>query len=891
MSDNVRCTRCAAELPSGSPGGLCPSCLLRLALDGTGGTEEAEGSTVAAPSGSASPEQLGTIGPYRLLSVLGEGGMGSVYLAEQSEPIRRRVALKIIKRGMDTREVIARFESERQALALMSHPNIARVLDAGATKEGLPYFVMEHVAGIPITDYCDKNRLDSGQRLELFEEVCEAVQHAHQKGIIHRDFKPSNVLVSEEDGKARPRIIDFGVAKAINQRLTEKTLFTQRGMIVGTPGYMSPEQADPTALDVDTRTDIYSLGVLLYELVAGVPPFDPRRLLSAGWGEMQRIIREEEPPKPSTRVSKLGDTATGIAELRRASPATLQKELSGEIDWITLKALAKSPARRYASASELAADVRRHLSNEPVLAGPPSAWYRASTYARRHRIGVAFGSSMALLLLAFAVAMTVMAARLARERDRASQEAATAKEVERFLLGMFENPNPEVSRGEKVTARELLDRGVAEVDKLGAEPRVQVRLLIAMYRSYEGLGLLSRSEAIAGRALAIHSAIPGADPKITRGIRFDLAGQRRDIGSFEEALNGFQALCDEEVAAGRADALEAHEALLGVAVTLERAGRHPEAEERYRKAIAGLQRVAGRDHRRTLEALTGLAATRATLGDFVEAEALCRAAYEGYVRVLGLESPVTSDAAGSLGYALMQLGRFSEAEPLQRGAYEQQRRMLGDEHPGLISPTTGMGTLLQSMERYAEAEVFFRRSVAIATGSLGPEHPTGLLALNNLGVVLMLQQRWADALEPVRHAYTSARQTLPADNPSMITCEANYAEVLGWLGRSREAREHVEAALAVAQRTWPEGHAVVARTLRKKATVLMNAGDYAAAEREGLEAHRQLENLGGPTHAHTRLAARNMIVLYERWGRLGEARRWRDRLAATAPKPPPTPRP
>ncbi len=285
MSENVRCTRCATELPSGSPGGLCPSCLLRLALEGTAGVEGAEAaSTVAAPEGAGVAEPLGTIGPYRLLSVLGEGGMGSVYLAEQSEPIRRRVALKVIKRGMDTKDVIARFESERQALALMSHPNIARVLDAGATKDGLPYFVMEHVAGVPITEYCDRNRLDSEARIGLFGEVCEAVQHAHQKGIIHRDIKPSNVLVSEEDGEPRPRVIDFGVAKAINQRLTEKTLFTERGMIVGTPAYMSPEQSNPTALDIDTRTDIYSLGVLLYELITGVPPFDPKRLLSSGLG-------------------------------------------------------------------------------------------------------------------------------------------------------------------------------------------------------------------------------------------------------------------------------------------------------------------------------------------------------------------------------------------------------------------------------------------------------------------------------------------------------------------------------------------------------------------------------------------------------------------------------
>ena len=418
MTERVLCSQCGNALSSGSPGGLCPACLLRLALDGTQGEE----STLAAPEGSSGPEDLGSVGPYRLLSILGEGGMGTVYLAEQSEPIRRRVALKVIKRGMDTKDVIARFESERQALALMSHQNIARVLDAGTTKDGLPYFVMEHVAGVPITEYCDQNRLDSRSRLKLFEQVCLAVQHAHQKGIIHRDIKPSNVLVSEEEGAPRPRIIDFGVAKAVNQRLTEKTLFTQRGVIVGTPGYMSPEQADPTALDVDIRTDIYSLGVLLYEIVAGVPPFDPKRLLSAGWGEMQRIIREEEPQKPSTRVSKLGDTATGIAGRRRTTPGALEKDLSGDLDWITLKALEKDRARRYQSATEFSADIQRYLSDEPVIASPPGTAYRVSKFIRRHKAAVTAAAAIVAALAIGLVVALVQYRRAELERSAKNQQ-------------------------------------------------------------------------------------------------------------------------------------------------------------------------------------------------------------------------------------------------------------------------------------------------------------------------------------------------------------------------------------------------------------------------------------------------------------------------------------
>ncbi len=371
----TRCPKCGAELPAeASPGGLCPRCLLGLGLHGGVAGEDVATELLGAPSerqpGSSAPV-LGTVGPYRLLEQIGEGGMGLVYLAEQETPIRRRVALKVIKVGMDTKEVIARFESERQALALMDHPNIAKVFDAGTTPGGRPYFVMEYVPGVPLTDYCDRHRLDVADRLALFTSVCKAVQHAHQKGIIHRDLKPGNVLVTVADGEPRPKVIDFGVAKAVSQRLTEKTLFTRHGALVGTPEYMSPEQAEMSGLDVDTRTDIYSLGVMLFELLTGVLPFDPERLRRAGYAEIQRIIREEEAPKPSTRVSTLaGATAAEVAARRQTQPPLLARGLRGDLDWVTLKALEKDRTRRYQSANELAADLERHRVHEPVSAGP-----------------------------------------------------------------------------------------------------------------------------------------------------------------------------------------------------------------------------------------------------------------------------------------------------------------------------------------------------------------------------------------------------------------------------------------------------------------------------------------------------------------------------------------
>jgi serine/threonine protein kinase len=357
-------------------------------------------------------------------------------VAEQAEPVRRRVALKVIKLGMDSRSVIARFEAERQALAMMDHPNIARVLDAGTTETGRPFFVMELVRGIKITDYCDQNNLGTAHRLELFTQVCHAIQLAHQKGVIHRDIKPSNILVTLHDGRPVPKVIDFGIAKATEGRLTDLTVYTELHQFIGTPAYMSPEQAEMSGIDIDTRSDIYSLGVLLYELLTGRPPFDPKSLLQAGLDEIRRIIREVEPLKPSTRLNTLADSdRDSTARQRGTAPAQLSLLLRGDLDWIVMKALEKNRNRRYETASGLALDIQRHLHNEPVFARPPTAGYRISRLIRRNRLAFAAGGLVALALVAGTVISTAQAMRARRAEQVAAAERGRAEDLLGFMLG------------------------------------------------------------------------------------------------------------------------------------------------------------------------------------------------------------------------------------------------------------------------------------------------------------------------------------------------------------------------------------------------------------------------------------------------------------------------
>jgi serine/threonine protein kinase/tetratricopeptide (TPR) repeat protein len=649
------------------------------------------------------------IGRYRLLQCIGEGGMGEVWETWQEDPIQRRVALKLVKLGMDSKEVLARFESERQALALMEHPAIAKVLDAGVTDEGRPYFVMEFISGTPITEYCDRHRLTVSERLGLFREVCEGVQHAHQKAIIHRDLKPSNVLVTVQDGKPVPKIIDFGVAKATAARLTERTLFTEVGQLIGTPEYMSPEQAEMTGENIDTRTDVYSLGAMLYELLVGARVFERAELRKAAFDEIRRTIREVDPPRPSTRVSSLGPSSSTTAQLRRTTIPGLKGQLHGDLDWIVMKALEKDRTHRYGSPSELALDIDRHLGHEPVKARPPSTRYRISKFVRRHRVGVTAASVVALALVVGMVAATWGFVRARRAESKAKLEAATAEQVAGFLLDIFKTSDPrQKDRGADVTARELLTRASGRIDQLSDQPVVQARMLYSLAEVHYQLGLYDQAMAMGKRSLDLRRHALGANhPEVLKSLHL-VAASQWETGQYaageataREALALARALGDETAMAGELNNISNF--------LVNQDGDIKEIRAYRQESLEILQRIYPKDDPRLAAALVNNSAFAATPE---EEEAMTRRGWEIVHKAYGDDDPRTIDYAQGLAELYIDRNRPDDAEALLRTSLAAAERVLGKDHPVTITALADMGAVHRLRGDYPASEACSREVVA-----------------------------------------------------------------------------------------------------------------------------------------------------------------------------------
>jgi serine/threonine protein kinase/tetratricopeptide (TPR) repeat protein len=689
-------------------------------------------------------------GRYKILEEIGQGGCGAIFVAEQEEPVRRRVALKVIKLGMDTRQVIARFEAERQALAMMDHPNIAKVLDAGATDSGRPFFVMELVRGIKITDYCDQNKLSTSDRLKLFIQVCQAVQHAHQKGIIHRDIKPSNILVTLQDGAPVPKVIDFGIAKATeNQKLTDKTVYTAFEQFIGTPAYMSPEQADMGGVDVDTRSDIYSLGILLYELLVGETPFSSEELLGVGLDAMRRILREKDPARPSTKLSTMtGADLTAIALHRQSEALKLIKSIRGDLDWIVMKCLEKDRARRYETANGLARDITRHLNCEPVIARPPSTLYRLQKSVRRNKIAVAATSAVVAALVIGLGIFTWMFIKERADRQRAVASEQRAETVSKFFKDMLKGVDPIVALGRDTTVlRGILDKTAERVGReLANQPSVEAELLSTIGQTYNGLGEYAKAEEMHRRALRLRKELFGETNQLVAASLHDLAADLNEQqGKFAEAETLLrQAVKLRRLLCGK-ESPEVAESLTSLADALGHSdGRLAEAEILQREALGIQKRLHTGARPEVVASLENLGLFLQYQGGFPEAESVEREALAMSRELWGDENPEVAMLLGRLGYLTGNRGNQDEADKLERQALSMRRKVLGNDHPYVAISLDNLAIRLLRAGQLDEAEPLIRECLSIREKKFPGQWET-FLTRGKLGTILLRQGKYAEA--------------------------------------------------------------------------------------------------------------------------------------------------
>ncbi len=797
------------------------------------------------PHAESSDAPGDVIGPFKLLQKLGEGGMGAVWVAEQRQPVKRRVALKLIKPGMDSAQVLHRFEAERQALALMDHTSIAKVFDAGTTTQGRPFFVMELVKGVPITKYCDELNLPIRERLMLFVPVCQAIQHAHQKGIIHRDIKPSNVLVCMQDGRPVPKVIDFGVAKAMSQRLTDVSLYTEVGQVIGTLEYMSPEQAELSALDIDTRADVYALGAMLYELLTGTTPLDRRRLKQAALMEVLRLIKEQEPPKPSTRLSESKLSLSSIAAHRHTEPARLTREVRGELDWIVMKCLEKDRTRRYETANGLARDVERYLADEPVEACPPSRTYRLGKFARKYRTALSASAAFVLLLVAAASVSSWLAVRarqaeaeavtnqqkaqdaaeaesrakeqaladqkraekaetlakahleqVSKEKARADEEARIAKAVNEFLQGLLSQadignqplPAGAAERNPNVTVKQLLDRAAREIEgKFADQPLTEASIRLTIGNAYNALGRYTDAQQHLERSIQLRTAKLGADHPLTLTPRNNLALLYWDQGQYAQA----ETLLKEVLKARTARLGSDHGDTLATKVNLAGLywvqGQYSKAET-FLKEVLNVSTVGlGANHLHTLTTKNNLATLYRDQRQYAKAEPLFQEVLTERMARLGADHPDTLTTMNNLAILYHAKRQYAKAEPLYKQALEMNMVKQGADHPHTLTTKNNLAMMYRDQGQYAKAEPLFQEVLEMNMVKQGADHPHTLITKNNLATLYSAQGEYAKAEPFLKEVLASRTATLGTDHPQTLISKNNLATLY------RDQRQYAKA--------------------------------------------------------------------------------------------------
>ncbi|MFQ5349585.1 MAG: tetratricopeptide repeat protein, partial [Thermoanaerobaculia bacterium] len=820
----------------------------------------------------------GRIGPYRLLRKLGEGGMSRVYLAIRDDGFQRLVALKVIRRGLKSEDLLHRFRTERQILAGLDHPNIAKLLDGGSTEEGLPYFVMEHIDGIPVDEYCDRNRLTVFQRLQLFLDICAAVQYAHQNLVVHRDIKTSNILVTA-DGTAK--LLDFGIAKLLKpEQFPVPVELTATMMRPMTPFYASPEQIQGRA--ITTASDVYSLGVLLYKLLTGHLPY---QVESHTAKEVERAVVETPPERPSTAVSRVETIAAGrreeeititpasVSQARSVQPNQLRRILTGDLDTILLAALRKEPRRRYGTVEQFAEDVRRSLDGLPVRAHGDSLGYRARKFVQRNRVPIGVGATIVLLLFGFAVTMALQASRIALERDAAQRERDRAEQVVTFLQDIFRVSDPHEEGGATITAREILDSGAQRVTReLEDQPEVQATLMQAIGNVYRNLGLYDLAEPLLREALSVRRRALGKDhPAVAQSLN-NLGVVLRQRGDYDGAAPLFnEALEMRRRHHAGVNHPDLAESLNNLALLYQERGRYPVAEELMAEAIAIQRAAEGGSGAELASLLANMGILLTEVGDWIPAEPPFREALQLRREALGEDHPLVADSLNDLGVFLGIQGDLEAAEELLREALTMRRHSLNPDHPALAESINNLGRLLREKRDFPAAEELYREALAIREKQLGRDHRLVAIHIHNLGQVLQAQRKLAQAEVQLRDALAIRIKLFGEEHNEVGVSYMALGDLLVEQGRAANAEPLLRKGVEVMSATLPPNHWRIAQAESALGACLTALGRYRDAEPLLLSGYENLSARRGPNHRRTQVALDHLIELYDSTDRIAEA--------------------